>query len=186
MKLSWLNTSEAHANNTSIYMIWQYDAMLKAIERVRVNGSNTNIEICFEVRAHSSTFSPSHRRISTNWSTQDSHTGNLHWGFGAIQQGLHNFSLNRIQPLTKGNAQLTQIPPHTRGVGTSPLQINHLTLEGFQHKLHLSLEGANQQSPPLTRGSQPPLQNQPLHKRDITNKEGYNLVVYLNHKQLLS
>ena len=78
MKLSWLNTSEAHANNTSIYMIWQYDAMLKAIERVRVNGSNTNTELCFEVRAHNSTFLPSHRRISTNLSTQDSHTGNLH------------------------------------------------------------------------------------------------------------
>ena len=27
MKLSWLNTSEAHTNNTSIYMIWQYEMM---------------------------------------------------------------------------------------------------------------------------------------------------------------
>ena len=33
MKLSWLNTSEAHTNNTSICMIWQYDAMLKVIEK---------------------------------------------------------------------------------------------------------------------------------------------------------
>ena len=33
MKLSWLNTSEAYTNNTSIYMIWQYDAMLKVKER---------------------------------------------------------------------------------------------------------------------------------------------------------
>ena len=29
MKLSWLNTSEAHINNTSIYMIWQYESMHK-------------------------------------------------------------------------------------------------------------------------------------------------------------
>jgi len=35
MKLSWLDTSEAHINNTSIYMIWQYDAMLKVIEKER-------------------------------------------------------------------------------------------------------------------------------------------------------
>ena len=33
MKLSWLDTSEVHTNNTSIYMIWQYDAMLKVKER---------------------------------------------------------------------------------------------------------------------------------------------------------
>ena len=33
MKLSWLNTSEVHTNNNIIYMIWQYDAMLKVIER---------------------------------------------------------------------------------------------------------------------------------------------------------
>ena len=33
MKLSWLDTSEAHTNNTSINMLWQYDAMLKVIER---------------------------------------------------------------------------------------------------------------------------------------------------------
>ena len=50
MKLSWLSTSEVH-KHTSIYMIWQYDAMLKVIERerVRVNGSNANNKICFEL-----------------------------------------------------------------------------------------------------------------------------------------
>ena len=32
MKLSWLNTSEAHTNNTSIYMIWQYESMHKVKE----------------------------------------------------------------------------------------------------------------------------------------------------------
>ena len=40
-------------------------------ERVRVNGSNAIIAICFEARAPSSTSPPSHRRISTNSSTQD-------------------------------------------------------------------------------------------------------------------
>ena len=33
MKLSWLNTSEAHTNNTSMYMIWQYESMHKIRER---------------------------------------------------------------------------------------------------------------------------------------------------------
>ena len=37
---------------------------------------------------------------------------------GQIQPGVHNSSLNRIQPLTRGNAKPTQTPPHTRGVGT--------------------------------------------------------------------
>ena len=32
---------------------------------------------------------------STNMSTQDSHTGNLHWGFGVIQPRVHNSSLNQ-------------------------------------------------------------------------------------------
>ena len=40
-------------------------------ERVRESGSNANNKICFEVRAYSSTSPPSHRRISTNSSTQD-------------------------------------------------------------------------------------------------------------------
>ena len=47
------------------------DARHDIIERVRESGSNANNKICFEVRAHSSTSPPSHRRISTNLSTQD-------------------------------------------------------------------------------------------------------------------
>jgi len=75
-------------------------------------------EICFEVRAHSSTSPPSHRRISTNLSIRDSHTGNLHWGFGKIQQESTQllFPTNTISH--RGNAQPTQNPTHTRGVGT--------------------------------------------------------------------
>ena len=47
------------------------DARHNIRERVRESGSNSNTEICFEVQAHSSTSPPSHRRISTNSSTQD-------------------------------------------------------------------------------------------------------------------
>ena len=47
------------------------DARHNIKERVRESGSNANTKICFEVRAHSSTFPPSHRRISTNSSAQD-------------------------------------------------------------------------------------------------------------------
>ena len=45
--------------------------MHKVRERVRESGSNANTEIYFEVRAHSYTSPPSHRRIFTNSSTQD-------------------------------------------------------------------------------------------------------------------
>ena len=37
----------------------------------RGSGSNASTKICFEVRAPCSTSPPSHRRISTNSSTQD-------------------------------------------------------------------------------------------------------------------
>ena len=139
MKLSWLSTSEAH-KHTSMYMIWQYESMHKVIERERVNGSNANNKICFEVRAPSSTSPPSPRRISNPLTcphrtpTQGTSTENL----GQLQPVVHNSSLNPIQPLTRGNTNTTS---HKRG---RPLanKTNHLTLEGFQHK-----------TPPLTRGS---------------------------------
>ena len=38
MKLSWLNTSEAQTNNTSMYMIWQSKAMHK-VKRERESKS---------------------------------------------------------------------------------------------------------------------------------------------------
>ena len=74
-------------------------------ERVRESGSNANIRICFEVRAHSSTSPPSHRRIFTNSSTQDfSHREpllriwvNTNWEYTAPLS-------QPIQPLTKGKA----------------------------------------------------------------------------------
>ena len=72
MKLSWLNTSEAHKQTKHVYDM-TIEAMhnVRERERVRESGSNANTKICFEVRAYSSTSPPSHRRISTNSSTQD-------------------------------------------------------------------------------------------------------------------
>ena len=53
--------------------------MLKVIERVRVNGSNANTKICFEVRATACIPAFIQKDFqSTNLSIQDSHTGNLH------------------------------------------------------------------------------------------------------------
>ena len=84
-----VNTSMAHKQTKHVYdmnnMKWCKAQYKRERERVWESGSNANTRICFEVRAHSSTSPPSHRRISTNLSTQGSHTGNLHWGFGAIQ-----------------------------------------------------------------------------------------------------
>ena len=68
---------------------------------LKESGSIANTQICFEVRAHSSTSPPSHRRISTNLSTQDSHTGNLHWGFGTNTIGSIQLLSQLIQPLTE-------------------------------------------------------------------------------------
>ena len=62
----------------------------------RVNGSNANTEICFEVRAHSSTSPPSHRRISTISSTQDfPHREPPLRIWCKYNTGVHNSSLNQ-------------------------------------------------------------------------------------------
>ena len=80
-----------HTNNTSMYMIWQYESMHKVKERVRESGSNANTEIYFEVRAHRSMSPPSHRRISTNSSTQDfPHREPPLMIFGKYNLGVHN------------------------------------------------------------------------------------------------
>ena len=44
---------------------------MKVKQESSASKPNANTEICFEVRAHSSTVPSSHRRISTNSSTQD-------------------------------------------------------------------------------------------------------------------
>ena len=62
-----------HTNKPSMYDMNMNDPRhnIRERERLRVSGSNASTEICFEVRAHSSTSPPSHRRISTNSSIQD-------------------------------------------------------------------------------------------------------------------
>ena len=99
-------------------MIWQYDGMLKEKERERelerqwikrkhtnmFRGSSTQLYVpAFTQKDFQSTYP--HRTPTQGTSTED---------LGQIQPGVHNSSLNRIQPLTEA----TQTPPHTRGVGT--------------------------------------------------------------------
>ena len=119
--------------------------MHKVIERVRDSGSIANTQICFEVRAHSSTSPPSQRRISTNLSTQDfQHREPPLRIWGKCNLGVHNSSLQQIQPLHlearhKPTISTSQMSDRHKANTNN----NHLTLEGFQHNLHyhLSLEG---------------------------------------------
>ena len=94
MKLSWLNTSGAHTNNTSIYIIWQYDAMLKVIEREleKVDQSQTHGYVsrfkhtALRSRLHTKEFPLTcpHRTPTQGTSTED---------LGQLQFGVHNSSL---------------------------------------------------------------------------------------------
>ena len=91
---------------------------------------------------------------STSLSTQDSHTGNLHRGFGATTTESTQLLSQPIKPLTRDNTNTTshkrgrplakqpQFTLHLRDSNTSL----HLSLEGAKHNLHLSLEGANHHS----------------------------------------
>ena len=90
------------------------DARHNISERVRESGSNANTLICFEIRAHSSTFSPSHRSISIISSTQDF---------------LHREPQLRIQVIQTGSTQLLS------------QQYNLYTRGKAQHKSPLHLEG---------------------------------------------
>ena len=119
-------------------MIWQYDAMLKVQEReLEIMDQSQTQVICFEVRStalrprlHTEGF-PLTRPHRT------SHTGNLHWGFGAIIiTGSNNSSLNQYNLSLEARHKANTNQPHNRGIGTKPLKYNHLTLEGFQHNLH--------------------------------------------------
>ena len=107
----------------------------------------------FQGSSHYSTSPPSHRKISTISSTQETSTEDL----GQLRLGVHNSSLQPNTTSHRGNAQLstplhlegqalsqTMINLTNEGQGSKPLKHNHLTLEGFQHNLHLSLEGAKQ------------------------------------------
>ena len=125
----------------------------------RDSGSNANIKICFEVRAtalrpclHTEGF-PLRPHMT-------SHKRNLHIG-------IYNYTVRSTQflsqPYTTSHRGNTNTTSHKRG--------RHLA--NTTRSPHTW--GIPTQTPPLTRGSQPPLQNQHLHKRDTRNKEGYNL-----------
>ena len=80
MKLSWLNTSEAHTNKPSIYMIWKYDAKLKIIKR-ELESMDQSLTHGYVSRFEPLLYVPAFTQKdfqSTNLSTQDSHTRNLH------------------------------------------------------------------------------------------------------------
>ena len=76
-------------------------------ERIRVNGSNANNKICFEVRAPSSTSPPSHRRILNPLTcphrtpTQGTSTEDLE----QLQPGVHNSSLYKHNLSLEAKAQ---------------------------------------------------------------------------------
>ena len=156
MKLSWLDISEAHTNNPSIYMIWQYEQMHKIKrerERVRVNGSNANTEICFKVRAHSSTSPPSHRRIfnplncphrtpTQGTSTKDLGQYNREYTTPLLitdttstlrgQAQSHHKSTSQMRDRHKPN---TTNQPLTRGIGHKATTPKSTSTQEGQHKV---------------------------------------------------
>ena len=93
--------------------------------------------MCFEVRAPSSMFSPSHRRIFTNSSTQDFPHREPPLRIWVIQAWEYTTPLsNKLQPLIRGQAQ-------------SQHKIN-LSLDGYlQTQSPLHLEGYQQTQSPL-------------------------------------
>jgi len=143
------------------------DAMHKGKEReLRVNGSNANTNICFEVRAPSSTSPPSSRRIFNP----------LTYPPRTPTEGTSTEDFVQIQPRVP-NSSLNQYNLHR---GTTI----HLYRRGIQTPTPPHQEGANYNLNLYQRGSKP----QP---KSTSTKEGYhksrvyNLVVYLNHKQYL-
>ena len=95
----------------------------------RKSESNANTKICFEVRAPSSTSTPSHRRISTNSSRLDfPHREPPLW-IWVIQAWEYTTPLsNKYNFYTRGKAQ-HKSPLHLEGWALSQTQIN-LSLEG--------------------------------------------------------
>ena len=159
------------------------DARHNIRERVRESGSSTNTKICFEIRAHSSTSPPSHRRISTNSSTQD---------FPHRDPPLRilgKYNREYTTPLSTNTTSLqrqgtNKSPLHLEGQALSQTNNSHLTLEGFQHNLHLSLEVAKYHF-----HNHLSLEGYQLNYLSLEGYHNqwkvYNLVVYLNHKPIL-
>ena len=162
MKLSWLDTSEAHTSNTSMYMIWQYESMHKVRERVRESESIANTRIYFKVRAHSSR--PRLQTEGFSLTCPHRETPMRIWG-NIITGSTQLLS----QPNTTSHRGNTQPKHHLTQEGQARSQTItiHLTLEGYKSKLHLSLEGAIHNLNLYQRGSKP----QP---KSTSTKEGYH------------
>ena len=136
--------------------------MHKVIERVRVNGSNANNKICFEVRAPSSTSPPSPRRISNPLAcphrtpTQGTSTEDL----GQYNNREYTTPLSTEYNLHRGNTNTTS---HERGRPLAKQPQSTPSLRGI-HNHHSKIN---------------------LYPRGITqSRRVYNLVVYLNHKPI--
>ena len=143
-------------------MIWQYEWCTTQIkrerERERVNGSNANNKMCFEVRAPSSTSPPSPRRISNPLTcpprtpTQGTSTEDV----GANTTGSTELLSQPIQP------PLRQYKGSTEGRSTELHQSN-------QYNLHRGNTNttSHKRGRPLAKQTQP----QPLPKRELTTTQ---------------
>ena len=180
MKLSWLNTSEAHTNihNQAYKYEWAIwiNARHNIRERARESGSIANTKICFEIRAPSSTSPPSYRRISTNLSTQDfPHREPPLRILGKYKPGVHNSSLNKYNLSLEARHKANTI-------STSQMRDRHkakqpqspLHLKGYKHHFHNHL---------YTRGI---LTQSPFTRGISQRMEGLELGDLKDYKQILS
>jgi len=127
-KYGHTQTNQAYMNDITIWINARYNVKER---QLRESGSNANTEICFEVRAHSSTSPPSHRRISTNSSAQDfPHREpplriwvNTNWEYTTP------LSNTNTTYTLRGKAQQTQSPLHLERQALSQIKIN-LSQEG--------------------------------------------------------
>jgi len=113
-KYGHTQTNQAYMNDITIWINARHN--VKKTE-LRESGSNVNTEIYFEIRVHSSTSPPSHRRISTNSSTQDFPQRepplriwiNTNWEYTTPLSNTNTTSTLRSK------AQQTQSPLHLEG-----------------------------------------------------------------------
>ena len=123
MKLSWLSTSEAHKQ--AKHIIYECAIWNDARHNIKERESKSQ----WIKRKHRDLFRGSSTQLyvpaftqkdfqSTNLSTQDSHTGNLHWGFGTNTIGSTQLLSQPNTTLTRGKAQPTTNTSTLRGLGT--------------------------------------------------------------------
>ena len=121
MKLSWFNTSMGTQSNQAC--IW-YNNMINAQSKERESQWNKRKQQDLFRGSSTQLYVPTFtQKDSTNLSTQDSHTGNLHWGFGG----------NTIT----GSTQLLSLQPQPPSWGKAPSQQTITSqLEGLAQSLH--------------------------------------------------